>query len=597
MPRKKCISPEMRAKAEKLLLDPSKTMTLREIGVECGCTESNMKYINAQLKRKPSESWEELITTRKIIAKLTAEELGNICISKIYDNNVYYTNVHPQYPLEEVEAKIVEYHKVKGQGSLETKRVNELFERSPQDFHGVFCFGPNEENELKYLREYMKVMAREENIEKFTSIFQVVQKDVDDKLLKMLKSSPEPPSSSLSATEASAGSDDPAEALQPTADVAVSKKNSGSKKPKSTTQVSLAENRRAGDEKRRHVIMSELQTELHKRVDAGTQKVNSLQTQIQAKATVLRKWEAQAELLKQSPDFSRDTRSISANCQQAKKAKVRAEDSGSQDSKARLKALEHRRDAVEEELKKMKQELQGSSAKLERDKDVLGLTSKVLKICDDSYQRIIRLSPYHSIVEGKLNDDKLLSIILSEQYNKAQGIHADSKYKGGSILQALGRKQYLIVVLNGYQAMLILNRINPHRSVLLEKLREKLSLHFSSEWIQTNFNADRLWNFLCSCHFDEELKGPIRPVLWPVEEGAYLLVDNLTPHAGAPNNGPDAFRLHWYAYVRNVGVRGLDRDEDQLITIDLLKEYRSLCEYAQRSALNRGENAIFWSPA
>jgi hypothetical protein len=32
-------------------------------------------------------------------------------------------------------------------------------------------------------------------------------------------------------------------------------------------------------------------------VDAGTQKVNSLQTQIQAKATVFRKWEAQAELL------------------------------------------------------------------------------------------------------------------------------------------------------------------------------------------------------------------------------------------------------------------------------------------------------------
>ncbi len=50
-----------------------------------------MKYINAQLKRKQSESWEELITTRKIIAKLTAEKLGNICISKIYDNNVYYT--------------------------------------------------------------------------------------------------------------------------------------------------------------------------------------------------------------------------------------------------------------------------------------------------------------------------------------------------------------------------------------------------------------------------------------------------------------------------------------------------------------------------
>ncbi len=156
-----------------------------------------------------------------------------------------------------------------------------------------------------------------------------------------------------------------------------------------------------------------------------------------------------------------------------------------------------------------------------------------MKICDDSYQRIIQLSPYHRIVEGKLNEKKLLSIILSEQYNKAQGIHADSRYEGGSILQALGRKQYLVVVLNGYQAMRILHRIIPHRPDLLNKLREILSLSpLSPEWIRDYFNEDRLWNFLCSRHFDEELKGPIRPVLWPVDEGAFLLVDNLTPHAG-----------------------------------------------------------------
>ena len=194
----------------------------------------------------------------------------------------------------------------------------------------------------------------------------------------------------------------------------------------------------------------------------------------------------------------------------AKKAKVTAEDSGSQDSKGRLKAHEHRRDAVEEELKKMKQELQGSSAKLERDKDVLELTSKVLKICDDSYQRIIHLSPYHSIVEGKLNDDKLLSIILSERNNKAQGAHADSKFQGGSILQAWGRKQYLIVFLNGYKAMRILKRLFPHRDALLAMIRTKMSGIHSPEWMQAIFNETRIWNFLCSLQFEAELAGPIR---------------------------------------------------------------------------------------
>ena len=86
-----------------------------------------------------------------------------------------------------------------------------------------------------------------------------------------------------------------------------------------------------------------------------------------------------------------------------------------------------------------------------------------------------------------------------------------------------------------------------------------LSASFPPELVQENFNEDLLWNFLCSCHFDEELNGPIRPVLLPVQEAAYLLVDNLTPHAGVTNNGPDAFLLHWYAYVRDVGVRGMDR--------------------------------------
>ncbi len=149
--------------------------------------------------------------------------------------------------------------------------MNELFKRSPKDFHGVFCFSPNEENELKNLKEFREAMAREENRKEFTSIFQVAQGNVDDKLLKMLKSPPDPLSSSFFATEASTGSDDPAAALVPSADVPVSK----SKKKKLTADEKKLL-RRCGDEKRKHVIMSELHSELHNRVEIRQAKGDQL---------------------------------------------------------------------------------------------------------------------------------------------------------------------------------------------------------------------------------------------------------------------------------------------------------------------------------
>ena len=72
--------------------------------------------------------------------------------------------------------------------------------------------------------DLVEVLKREENMEEFTWIFHIVQETFHSKLLKMLKSSPNPPSSSLPEVEALADSDDPDAALRLTAVVAISKK-------------------------------------------------------------------------------------------------------------------------------------------------------------------------------------------------------------------------------------------------------------------------------------------------------------------------------------------------------------------------------------
>jgi hypothetical protein len=175
------------------------------------------------------------------MGSITAQEVLNACVDEKYDNRVYSTNVHPQYPLVEVEANIVDYHLVRGNGSEETQRVKELFDRAPKDFHGVLSYGPNDEEDQKVLDKFIEEMNTEENRAEVLWIFQIVQEEVDRKLLKYLKTSPEPPSSSLPAAEASAGSDDPAAALKPTSNVPVSKKSGSKDKPLTKEEKKLKE--------------------------------------------------------------------------------------------------------------------------------------------------------------------------------------------------------------------------------------------------------------------------------------------------------------------------------------------------------------------
>jgi hypothetical protein len=130
----------------------------------------------------------------------------------------------------------------------------------------------------------------------------------------------------------------------------------------------------------------------------------------------------------------------------------------------------------------------------------------------------------------------------------------------------------------------ILNRMDPHREAALAHARLKLIESMGVEWVDRIFNDYRLWTYICQLKLEEELgNGALQPVLWPVKQGETLLVDNRTPHAGAPSSGPHAFRLHWYAYVTDVAVRNGFKDSDLDITVDLVETYPALCSYAQSS--------------
>jgi hypothetical protein len=104
-----------------------------------------------------------------------------------------------------------------------------------------------------------------------------------------------------------------------------------------------------------------------------------------------------------------------------------------------------------------------------------------------------------------------------------------------------------------------------------------------------------VWNYLGQRQLEKELGlGALYLVRWPLEEGDTLLVDNRTPHAGAASDGPDAFRLHWYAYVVDAAARIGVKDGDQEVVFDLLKHYPALCAYVcVESNCNAGENISF----
>ena len=576
------IDAEKKAAVVAILSDPKNKKKYRQIQEETGVCQSTIKSIARECKTRDPKSVHDETSALRIIDEVPDQDWMNICRDESYDNKLCSTNLHPDFPLQEVPRKILEEHTVSGYTTDEAQRVKRLYKEGSMKFHGLLMY-PAVSNpiEIESHDQFQEVLKR--NQEDFKPIFQVVQEKVHPQLLKYLKSQPEP------AAAASVPAEQPVipEVEIPVVEqtkIQVVDSDSDKKKKRKVAVEATKPWIRGGDEKRLHLVMEIWKELVIQRIKQGMTYAKALKSQMSQDQKRIESFEGTiaSNALCDTP--------VTRNLQSA------AGSDPVESHEIRAKHLEAKLKATKDKLDNAKLDLQKTEENCAQAEQDLKLTKEMITICSQDYKRIIKHSPYAGIVESELNDKKSLSVVLAKWRAKAQGLHADSKYQGGSILQSTGRKQYLVVLLNGFQAMRILKRLNLFRSELLEIIKQRLLKSFSAETVQGSFNESRIWNFLCSRTFEKELQGPIQPALWPVEKDAFLLVDNLTPHGGAPNDGLDAFRIHWYAYRRALDERVNETDEDPDITIDLLLEYRSLCEYAQRKAMQNSA-PIFWFPA
>ena len=243
------LKPEMRAKVAAMLSDPSIKTPYKLIADESGVHISSVKAIANELQTKDPESARDLTSTLRILSNVPVEELMKVCLDTSFDNHVVSTNFNPAFEMEEVSEAILKKHRVRGFTPAEADRVKKLHTRESKDYHGVFCYSADHED-IETLRKFQsEVLERPVNKAEFTPIFQVVQEAVHDQLLAMLRSPMQASSLSL---PASVDSHVPNAASIPTEDVAVENIKSQSKKRKRT--LTMKNEERGGDQKRKHII-------------------------------------------------------------------------------------------------------------------------------------------------------------------------------------------------------------------------------------------------------------------------------------------------------------------------------------------------------
>jgi len=513
------------------------------------CVLLSVKKIAVALMTRPEGS--ESFFVALLSGVSAASVLASVIANPEYDYSKVFLNTHqnPDGSTQVVSEKIRKEHTFDWRNPVESaKRHKARHAAEGGPYEGLIVYPPHpDDNKKSVLREFDEMLRKEDIQKYFSPIFQIPQRKPNCALAKLLTQ------------EGSAGS---AETESARTTGATGKKHTAS------NDLRL----RMGDKKRLHAIMQQLR--------------NTLDAQIETSEAGIRNLEARIKANRSEQNQMSDA-AVAATRRAAAQRVMRERDITKQSTV----------ESIAEQGQALSAQLETAKAELEAWLKDRNLTDDVISAADHTYQQIIRNSPYHGEIEASLNDLKHLSTVLIKERGGAQGVHADSLFPGGSLLQGIGkRKQHLLVMENGFRAVCILNRISSHSIAALQYVRTRLVASKGEKWVLEHFNEVaevRVWNYLCKCQLEAKLgRGALKLVLWPVEEGETLLVDNQTPHAGAPSDGPDTFRLHWYAYVRAVGARLGVSDGDQEITVNLLKHYPALCAFAQAST-----PPVFWSPA
>ena len=173
-------------------------------------------------------------------------------------------------------------------------------------------------------------------------------------------------------------------------------------------------------------------------------------------------------------------------------------------------------------------------------------TEKVQTVLCENYRRIIRHTPYGGQgVESSVNERSLLSIILSLPDAGSQTMHCDSLQQGCSLLMSARKRQYLIILLNGFRAMRSMDRMLLRRREALDYVRGRIAAESAEASGNLRFWNDkaqnRVWNYLCCLQFQHEEISGIQAVRVPIEEGETLVVDNRTLHGGSRGEATPGF--------------------------------------------------------
>jgi hypothetical protein len=320
------------------------------------------------------------------------------------------------------------------------------------------------------------------------------------------------------------------------------------------------EDLRMGDGKRRHLVWAVWLAEVNKRLVESESNVARFQKELKEAQSRLVAYSAAAE-----SDSARTTRGTQNTVE--KHATTADSEAGKVTAAQKSLADAEQAYAAAKEFHKM--------------------TEKVHDLLCENYWRIIHHSPYGDQgVESVITDRSLLSIILSLPDANSQTMHGDSLQPGCSLLMSARKRQYLIILLNGFRAMRSMERMLLRREEALEYVRDRIAEEapgVPSSW--TDKAQHRIWNYLCCLQFKHEGIGGIQAVRVPIEEGETLVVDNRTLHGGSRGGETNGFRFHAYGYNRDIqklGVGPIQNDQDVTHDpLDVRHGFFPVCRWAQ----------------
>ena len=174
---------------------------------------------------------------------------------------------------------------------------------------------------------------------------------------------------------------------------------------------------------------------------------------------------------------------------------------------------------------------------------------------------------------------ELISVIKLEEKGEQEAVHCDSKRPGVSGLTALVERQSVLVLFNGFRAMVILRRLIPDREEATSHLRSRLAAltppraFTDEEWVGTVEPC--VWTSLVHQRFAAEKLAPLEMVRVPLDICDTIVLDSRCSHAGDRwlGRAGSLYWWHFHGFERSLALDLQDllekAEESSDTTVDL----------------------------